>query len=136
MSYVMPSMFTVAALTAAFYAAKDAATPDAQKGGGWVRLATCDSMSGGEPYAVAVRGLKDGRIQIGCACKNWIFRCQKTGQLCKHQQAVLCGGLTPCTETGTVKINWYTSGETFLATLAAKVMEEKVTRHMPKKKVA
>jgi len=132
-SYVMPAMFTTKALTCAALAAKAAVTPDSKSGGGWTRLALCDSMSGGEPYAVATRTLKDGRIQVGCSCKHWVYRLQSTGQLCKHQQAVLCGGLTDRTESGAVFITWYAAGEAFLMTLAQQVMQEKVAKHLPKK---
>lgn len=134
--YVMPRAFSVEALTASFAAAKQAAKPDALSAGGWVRLALCDSMSGGKPYAVACRSLKDGRIQFGCSCKHWIYRCQTTGQLCKHQQAVLCGGLTPMTESGSVGIKWYQSGETFLSVLAQKVLDARVNRHVASQKKA
>lgn len=125
--YVMPRAFTTKAMEAAMKAA-EVVSPG--KGHSWLRLAVCDSMSGSKPYAIAVRSLKDGRVQFGCECKHWRFRLQGTGMLCKHQQAVLCGGLTPLTESGTVNLAWYDAGAAFLKALSQAVMDERVSRHV------
>lgn len=84
--------------------------------GSWVRLASVASMSGGESYHVALRKLKTGECQFGCSCKDWIFRRQKTGEMCKHQMAYVAGGATNGTDSGKVKV-WYSKAGT--AALAA-----------------
>ena len=76
-------------LTPAFEAADAIASEDARSKGGWVRLCKVQG-SAKSPYVVAIRKVKTERVfQFGCGCKDWIFRRQKTGQLCKHQRAFL-----------------------------------------------
>ena len=46
--------------------------------------------SDSDPYKIAIRRVKTQRgFQFSCGCKHWIFRCNKEGTLCKHQQAFL-----------------------------------------------
>lgn len=125
MAYVAPRTFPVAALSIALATASEVATPESEKGGGWLRLASVASMSGGKPYAIGARALADGRVQIGCSCPHWKFRCQTSGDWCKHQSAFFMGGLTPKSESGKVKV-WFTDGgKAFLTSLAASVTKVK-----------
>ena len=129
MSYVMPAVFSKVAMAAAAVAAKNCGDEAAQSGGGWTRLAL-GTGSASAPYVIAIRPLKDGRTQFACGCPHWKFRCQSSGLLCKHQQAVLCGGLLGA---DLPEIQWYAAGETFLTVLAHVTMQKKIAAHIKKK---
>ena len=124
MAYNIPTIFSVPALSAALNTAMDHATSLSQ--GGWVRLAAVEG-SAKDPYIIAARRLKDGRVQFSCGCPHWRFRCQTQGVICKHQQAFLCGGLLGGKPA---KIEWQTAGVFFLQTLAKVTAERRVTRHV------
>jgi hypothetical protein len=129
MAYTMPSLFSKTAMTTACCAVKK---QDGSKEGAWTRLAHV-SGSAAEPYVIAVRALKDGRIQFACGCPHWKFRCQSAGLLCKHQQAVLAGGLLG---GNLPEIKWTKEGQLFLTTLAKATMEQRVARHVAAKAAA
>jgi len=123
MAYVMPAIFSKAAMTAACCAAQTTAKVT---GGKWAPLATVQG-SAAKPYTIAVRPLNDGRIQFSCGCPHWRFRCQTAGLLCKHQQAVLAGGLLG---GNLPEIKWFKAGQQFLTTLAKVTMQQRVARHV------
>lgn len=122
--YKIPAIFSVSALKAAHSAAAD--TTSLQSQGGWTQLAFVQG-SAAKPYTIAARSLKDGRTQFACGCPHWRFRCQSSGMLCKHQQAVLCGGLLG---DKPADIQWTKAGGVFLTTLATVTMEQRVARHV------
>lgn len=137
MAYNVPRTFSTSALTAAAKAAH--ATPTAAGGESdteWCRLASVASMSGSKPYAISVRRLLDGRVQLGCSCPHWKFRCQTNGVYCKHQEAFFMGGLTPKTESGKVKVWFADAGKNFIKALAEVTTMEKAARAASKKAVA
>lgn len=78
----------------AYAAADAAATPEGRSRGGWVRLCKVQG-SAADPYVVAIRKVKTERqFQFGCGCPDWMYRRQKTGQLCKHQRAYLMDAIS------------------------------------------
>jgi hypothetical protein len=80
-------------LEEAFQAADAVATSAGRTRGGWVGLCKVQG-SGSDPYKVAIRRVSSERqFQFGCACKHWIFRCNKDGSLCKHQQDFLANAV-------------------------------------------
>lgn len=103
-------------LSPAFAAADEAATPEGRSRGGWVRLCKVQG-SAADPYVVAIRKVKTERqFQFGCGCKDWIFRRQKSGQLCKHQRAFLMDAIQ---HPG--KFWMYKAGVAFAQTVAAEL---------------
>ena len=86
MSYKMPPHFSARAFEAGYSCAVACSAP--QKG--WVRLGSVQG-SAVDPYVIATRTLKDGRVQFSCGCPHWRYRCQSAGKLCKHQLAFLMG---------------------------------------------
>lgn len=114
MPYVEQSVFTRAQMKLALETAREASTENGKSRGGWVRLTRVQG-SAADPYVVAVRELKDGRIQFGCDCAHWKFRCNKAGNLCKHQQASLTGGHPK--PGAPLHVWWYKAGEAFVSCL-------------------
>lgn len=102
---------------AAFEAANAVSTQYGRSRGGYIRLARV-AGSGAEPYVIAVRRLKNGTIQFGCGCPNWIYKRQSSGTLCKHQESVLTGGLN---HKGKAKVWYYKAGGAFVEVLGLEV---------------
>ena len=100
-------------LKEAFHLAEEATAAEAK---GWIPLAKVASMEdAGADYRISVRKEDEGKFELGCSCKQWIFGCKKAGLLCKHQAAFLRNGVTDHTATGKVRI-WPTkAGQEFRA---------------------
>jgi len=76
-------------LAVAYDAAKAVASPATITRGGWVGLCKVQGSTS-DPYKVSIRKVKSDRgFQFGCGCRQWIYRCNKAGTLCKHQKAFL-----------------------------------------------
>lgn len=117
MAYQMPKHFAKSSFAAAHGAANACACPEHRSRGGYIRTGFAKG-SAKEPYVIAVRKLKDGRIQFTCGCPHWRYRCQSSGTLCKHQMAFLTGGFTP---KGRIDIKYTSAGDAFLDALKAAV---------------
>lgn len=122
MGYQMPKHFAAASFEEAHAAGDACACPQHRSRGGYIRHGFAKG-SAKEPYVIASRKLKDGRIQFTCGCPHWRYRCQSAGHLCKHQMAFLTGGITP---KGKIDIKYTPSGEAFLGALKDAAVKEKV----------
>lgn len=97
----------------AFEAADAVSSERGRSRGGYIRLGRV-AGSAAEPYVIAVRMLKSGKVQFGCGCPDWKFRRQSNGTLCKHQQAVLTGGMS---RKGSHRVWYYKAGVAFVEQL-------------------
>jgi hypothetical protein len=103
-------------LTPAYAAADEAASEQGRSKGGWIRLCKVQGSSA-DPYVVAIRKVgTPGGFQFGCGCKDWIYRRQKTGQLCKHQRAYLAEAVE-----NPGKFWMYRAGVAFAQTVATEI---------------
>lgn len=117
------------------FAAADAVATDAGRSrGGFIRLCKVDG-SGADPYVVAIRKVKTERkYQFSCGCRDWIFRRNKAGTLCKHQKAFLANAIQ------NPNMFWmYEAGVVFAQSVAeqlAPMVETAIAKHNADEKAA
>ena len=121
-------------LDAAYEAADMVATSAGRSKGGYVRLCKVEG-SGASPYVVAIRQVKtDRKYQFSCGCRDWIFRRNKLGTLCKHQKAFLAEAID-----NPGKFWMYEAGVAFAASVAVQLgprVDAAVVGHQADEKAA